>query len=352
VVEAKEATDSQAFQKNRSQSPGLTLKDLRAIEANLEAEALTARKRIRPRRMIPKPERDLPVIHGVTPAYRRIAAVAVSQGRFLDDDDETHAEPVCVLGSGARTSLFGAEDPLGRYVKADEQWLRVVGVVASQVSLEAGAAGLETEDRNNVIYVPLRTALVRLEDSNARIKDEIDGILLRLPEDADPISAGDVIHGILDASHRHAGDFSIVVPAQLLAEQKRTRRLFEAVMGALASISLLVGGIGIMNIMLATVLERTREIGVRRAVGARRRDIVRQFLVEAVLISAGGGLVGIVCGAGLSRIVAWVAGWSTIVTLGSIALAFLVSMTVGLVFGIFPAAKASRLDPVEAIRYE
>jgi len=144
----------------------------------------------------------------------------------------------------------------------------------------------------------------------------------------------------------------VIVPAELLAEQKRTERLFNAVMVAIASISLLVGGIGIMNIMLASILERTREIGVRRAVGARQSDIIRQFVVEAILISFVGGSFGIVFGFVMSRLIALLAGWSTIVTASSILLAFIVSISVGLVFGIYPAVKAARLDPVEAIRYE
>ena len=144
----------------------------------------------------------------------------------------------------------------------------------------------------------------------------------------------------------------MVVPAQLMAEQKKTQRVFEYVMVALASISLLVGGIGIMNIMLASILERTREIGIRRALGARRADIVRQFLVEATLISLVGGSIGVLVGVTMSRLIAFLAGWSTIVTMSSVLLAFAVSVTVGLVFGLFPATKAAGLDPVEAIRYE
>jgi len=157
---------------------------------------------------------------------------------------------------------------------------------------------------------------------------------------------------VLNNSHHSAGDFSLIVPAELLAEQKRTERLFNAVMVAIASISLLVGGIGIMNIMLASILERTREIGVRRAVGARQSDIVRQFVIEATMISFVGGTLGIGFGFFMSRLIAWLAGWSTIVTVSSIVPAFAVSITVGLVFGIYPAVKAARLDPVEAIHYE
>jgi putative ABC transport system permease protein len=161
-----------------------------------------------------------------------------------------------------------------------------------------------------------------------------------------------IVRAILESSHHGASDYSVIVPAELLAEQRRTERLFTIVMVAIASISLLVGGIGIMNIMLASILERTREIGVRRAVGARRSDIVRQFVIEATMISFVGGTFGIVFGFLMSRMIAWLAGWSTIVTVSSILLASIVSISVGLIFGIYPAVKAAGLDPVEAIRYE
>src|SRR5262249_11806412 len=166
------------------------------------------------------------------------------------------------------------------------------------------------------------------------------------------ISTADVVRSLLNISHRDAGDFSVIVPAELLAQQQRTQRVFDLVMVAIASISLLVGGIGIMNIMLASILERTREIGIRRAIGARQKDVVRQFLLEAVLTSLLGGIIGIGFGFGMSRLVAWLAGWSTVTTFSSILLAFLFSVSVGLLFGIYPARKAARLDPVEAIRYE
>ena len=205
---------------------------------------------------------------------------------------------------------------------------------------------------NNLIYVPLNAAIFRLENTYSEMRDEIDGIYLNLKDSNQLVPSSQVVRAILDSSHHDASDFSIIVPAELLAEQKRTERLFSAVMVAIASISLLVGGIGIMNIMLASILERTREIGVRRAVGARQSDIVRQFVIEAIMISFAGGTFGIVFGFGMSRLIAVLAGWSTIVTAPSILLAFLVSISVGLIFGIYPAMKAARLDPVEAIRYE
>ena len=160
------------------------------------------------------------------------------------------------------------------------------------------------------------------------------------------------VRGILSASHRGTDDYSIIVPAELLAEQQRTKRIFDIVMVALASISLLVGGIGIMNIMLASVLERTPEIGLRRAIGARQTDIIRQFVIETTLIAVVGGMLGLILGIAMSRLIASFAGWSTIVTSGSVLLAFSVSVLVGLVFGVYPAMKAARLDPVQALHYE
>lgn len=353
IVEAKETTEWQAHQKVRKISPGLTFQDYRVIRDDVgDVIAATPRKRMTPTKTIPKSQLDPPTIYGVDPIYLNIAGLHVLNGRFFTDDDETHAAPVCVLGAAARSSLFGSADPVGQYVKTNETWFRVIGVVSPQLSSQTDVPGILSQDANNIMYVPLNSALLRLEDTYSDVRDEIDGIYLNIRESADMTSVAQVVRAILDSSHHSAGDFSVIVPAELLAEQKRTERLFNAVMVAIASISLLVGGIGIMNIMLASILERTREIGVRRAVGARQRDIIRQFVVEAVLISFLGGSFGIVFGFIMSRLIAWLAGWSTIVTASSILLAFMVSITVGLVFGIYPAVKAARLDPVEAIRYE
>jgi putative ABC transport system permease protein len=352
IVEAKESNDWQAKQKVRQISPGLTFQDLRTILANTTGvEESTARKRFTPSKMIPKSQQDMPVIYGVTPAYQQIVNLRVVTGRFFDAEEDARAAAVCVLGEGASANLFGQQEAVGKYVKVNEQWFHVIGVVGPQLSAQTPLAGLPSQDLNNLIYVPLYAAMLRLEGTYSEIRDEIDGIYLHLDARDDSFLTAEVVRSILNVSHHNAGDFSVIVPAELLAEQRSTQRIFEIVMVAIAAISLLVGGIGIMNIMLAGILERTHEIGVRRAVGARQSDISRQFLVEALLISFVGGVTGIFFGIGISRLIAWLAGWSTIVTLTSILLAFLVSAAVGLVFGIYPAMKAARLDPVEALRY-
>ena len=179
----------------------------------------------------------------------------------------------------------------------------MIGVVRPQIAMQGEAAGLPAQDQNNVIYVPLMSAIMRIEDALGYYKDEIDGIYIGMAGDERVAPAGIQVRGLLDTTHNGAGDFSIIVPAELLAQQERTKRLFEFVMVAIASISLLVGGIGIMNIMLASVTERTREIGVRRAVGARKVDVIRQFLIETTLITISGGLAGTMVGIGLSRLV-------------------------------------------------
>ena len=353
IVEAKETTEWQAHSKIRKISPGLTFQDYRVIRDDVgDLVASTPRKRMTPSKTIPKSLEDVPAVYGVNPSYIEIAGLHLLEGRFFDQDEENRGASVCVLGAAAKSSLFGASNPIDQYLKVNEQWFRVIGVAGPQLSSRTEVAGLPAQDLNNIVYVPLNAAILRLEESYSDVRDEIDGIYLNLRENADMPAAAQAVRAILNSSHHDAGDFSIIVPAELLAEQQRTERLFNVVMVAIASISLLVGGIGIMNIMLASILERTREIGVRRAVGARQSDIVRQFVVEAMLISFGGGIIGIAFGFAMSRLIALLAGWSTVVTTSSIALAFLVSISVGLVFGIYPATKAARLDPVEAIRHE
>jgi putative ABC transport system permease protein len=353
IVEAREASSWEQLQQVRKISPGLTFQDYRVIQANLNnITASTPRKRFTPAKLMPRPQGDTPVVYGVTPGYVSIGNLSVVAGRFFDDAETEAGAALAVLGEGAAASIFGTEDPVGRYVKVNDQWFQVIGVAGPQLTVQTDVAGLPAQDRNNLIYVPLYAAIFRLEDGQSQYKDEIDGIYIQLRA-SDEIPAGAaLLRGLLNVSHGEAKDFTIVSPAELLAEQRRTQRIFEMVMVAIASISLLVGGIGIMNIMLASVMERTREIGVRRAIGAKRRDVIRQFLIETTIISLAGGVLGVIVGVGLSQMIGYFAGWSTIVTTTSIVLAFFVSVAIGLVFGLYPAIRAAGLDPVKALHYE
>ncbi len=353
IVEAREAADNQALQQVRQISAGLTFADKRAIEATVgDISAASARKRFVPSKTLPRAQGDIPAVFGVSAIFQEIGGLTMSRGRFFTEDEEQAAAAVAVLGQSAATALFGGENPIDRYVKFNDEWFRVIGVAAPRLAVQGDVGGMPAQDSNNVAYVPISAAILRMEDSQASLRDEIDAIYLRLASDDRVTAAGTLVRGLLDTTHRGAGDFTVIVPAELLAQQQQTKRLFQFVMVAIASISLLVGGIGIMNIMLASVMERTREIGVRRAVGATRRDVIRQFLVETTLITVTGGLAGTVVGILLSQLVAYLAGWDTVVTVTSVVVACVVSVSVGIVFGLYPAARAAGLDPVSALHYE
>jgi putative ABC transport system permease protein len=353
IVESVEAVDFNALQAVRQISSGLSFRDFRAIETTVQGiVAMTPRKRFKPNKVFPKISQDLPTLLGVGATYPQIYTVKLVEGRFFTAEENAASAPVCVLGEKAKVNLLGYGEAVGSQVKINDTWLRVIGVMGSQAAADSDVEGLQASDKNNQVMAPLNTVLRRFEDSSSFLKDEIDGIFIRVAPDVDSIQTAEVVRAILTATHKDAGDFSVIVPAGLLEERRRTQFIFEVVMICIAGISLLVGGIGIMNIMLATVLERTREIGIRRAMGARQSDIIRQFLIEAVLISIVGGLIGIAAGFGASRVIALIAGYATLVTAISIAVAFGVSVFVGLVFGVYPAVQAARLDPIEAIRYE
>ncbi|MBK7926248.1 MAG: ABC transporter permease [Bryobacterales bacterium] len=353
LIEAKEAVDRNELQSRRLISPGLTFRDFRAIAENVGGiQALTPRKRFKPQKVLPKTANESPMLIGVEPSYLEIQSLKVVEGRFFTEQENRDSIPVCVLGESAKVNLLGYDSAVGKFVKVNDTWLQVIGVLAPQAGADTEVEGLEVVNRNNLVISPMNTVMRRFEDNNSYLKDEIDGIYIKVKEGTDSIETAGVVTAILTATHKDAGDFTVVVPAGLLEQRRRTLGIFNIVMICIAGISLLVGGIGIMNIMLATVLERTREIGIRRAIGAKQADIIRQFLTEAVLISIVGGLIGIAFGFSLSWIIAAAAGWSTVVTTTSIAVAFTVSVGIGLLFGIYPAMQAAKLDPIEAIRYE
>ena len=353
IVESHEATDRDTLQAVRAISPGLTFRDFRAISENVPGlEAITPRKKFKPSKVMPKTSQELPGLIGVLPNYMEINSLRLTEGRFFNQDENDSSAPVCVLGEDAKVNLLGYDPAVGKFIKVNDTWLQVIGVLTQQATSDSDEAGVAAMNRNNLVISPLNTVMRRFEDSTSYLRDEIDGMYMKVKTGFDSIQTANVVRALLTATHKDAGDFEIIVPAGLLEQKKQTQFIFNIVMICIAGISLLVGGIGIMNIMLATVLERTREIGIRRAIGARQADILRQFLSEAVLISIAGGLVGIFFGWALSQVIASAAGWSTVVTFSSIAIAFGVSVFIGLLFGIYPAVQAAKLDPIEAIRYE
>ena len=353
LIDSRPATSQEELQQRRRSSPGLSDRDSRILQANIEdLEIQSARRSLHPARVLPKPSRDIPELYGVRPAYSIIHSLHLAEGKFFDESDDAASATVCVLGETAKVNLLGYGAAIGKFVKVNDTWLEVVGVLHEQLMAGSQNSGGAMQDINNIVYIPINTFQYRFWDQSSGLKDDLDGIELRLKSDADSIEVAKVVTAVLNSTHHNVQDFSVTIPAALLAQQKRTQTIFTYVMVAIAAISLLVGGIGIMNIVLATVLERTREIGIRRSIGARRFDIVRQFLTESVLISVGGGLLGIGFGFFLAWLIAQTAEWKTIVTPPSVIIAFSVSVAVGVVFGIYPAVKASQINPIDALRYE
>jgi putative ABC transport system permease protein len=353
LIDTRQALSQEELQQRRRSSPGLSARDVRILRTNVEAiETLSDRRSIHPQRVLPKPSRDVPELYGVRPSYRIIHSLRLAEGKFFDEADDDRSATVCVLGETAKVNLLGYDPAVGKYIKVNDTWLEVVGVLQEQIMAGSQSSGGAMQDINNIVYIPLNAMQYRFWDQSANLRDELDGIELRLKAGADSIEVAKVVTAVLNSTHHNTQDFTVTIPAALLAQQQRTQTIFTYVMVAIAAISLLVGGIGIMNIVLATVMERTREIGVRRATGARRFDILRQFLTESVLISVAGGVLGIAFGFFLAWLIARTAEWKTIVTTASVVIAFGVSVLVGVVFGIYPAMKASEISPIEALRYE
>ncbi len=352
VVRAKTFKDED-LQEIRRRSAGLSARDAAAIaEAVPGVSAVAPRVRIDPYKVLsPEGRAQAPAVYGVVPAQAELSHLAVADGRFLDALDERSHAQVCVIGPAVREQLFGYGPALGRRLKVNDVWLEVVGVLA--VADGAGGdsfEGVTVGSPANEIYLPASTAERKFE--RPVLRSPLDEIVVRLDGGVRGSQAAVPIGDLLARLHAGAADYEVVVPEALLAQSRRTQRLFDLVMGCIAGISLLVGGIGIMNIMLATVLERTHEIGLRRAVGARRGDIRFQFVVESFAISLTGGAAGVVAGIAIARAIAALAGWQTLVTGTAILLSTGVAMAVGLASGIYPATRAASLDPIDALRYE
>jgi putative ABC transport system permease protein len=332
----------------RKKSLGVSLRDGEAIlEAVPNTELVLPRVEVKAYKILAPGTKTKGKVFGLSARYHDVATVKLSQGRFFDARDERDHAQVCVIGEEIRRNLFGYGEALGKSLKVNDVWLEVIGVMASEPGGSSDAtAGSTTAE----IWMPISTAMRKFDRDP--LDAPVDELLVRVKEGVSTRAVAELMKPLAERLHGGVDDYEVVVPEALLEQRKQTQRIFNIVMGSIAGISLLVGGIGIMNIMLASVMERTREIGIRRAIGARKSDIRNQFVVESFTISILGGFAGVVIGVVLAKLVAAYAGWPTVITAGSLLLSTGVSIAVGLMSGIYPATRAAELNPIEALRYE
>ncbi|MGN6741458.1 ABC transporter permease [Dyella sp.] len=350
IVEAK-TQDADSLKETRARSLGLTVADARAaLEVVPAAEDYAVEKSVRRWDVFSDVGRSEAGVSGISPGYFKLASLRVTAGRALDANDDKRLAAVAVLGAQAAHELFPDGKPLNRLIKVNQVWLRVVGVLADRDLGKDQFEGVALGADADRVFVPLGSARARFRFQP--MEDEIDRFMLRL-KNPDQLAVGVRVLGqVLDQRHAGAADYRMVVPQQLYRQNQKTQRIFSIVMGSIAGVSLLVGGIGIMNIMLANVLERRREIGLLRAIGARRQDIVARFLREAVVICASGALIGLLFGALLAYAIAAFAGWQVAWEPFGILASVLACLLIGIAFSIYPARQAAALDPIAAIRDE
>ena len=343
--------DDDTLKETRARSLGLSIADARAALAVVPgAEAFAAEKPVKTHSVFSDYASGEAQASGVSADWFALSSLQVARGRALTAQDEDALAPVAVLGHQAATALFPRVDPLGKRVKVNHVWLEVIGVLADRDLGQDDFEGVQLGSESNRIYVPLASARARFRFQPQ--EDEVDRFLLRL-DDPQRLAAGaGVLAAVLDQRHAGMADYQLIVPQQLFQQHQQTQRIFQVVMGAIAGVSLLVGGIGIMNIMLANVLERRREIGLLRALGARRRDVIAQFLREATVICIAGALLGLVFGGVLAYLIATFAGWQVAWAPLPILLSAGFCAVVGLGFGVYPARQAAQLDPIAALRHD
>lgn len=285
-------------------------------------------------------------IVGTVPDYKDVYQIILKKGRFLSKKDLNKKNRVCILGMDVKKNLFSFQNPVGAMIKINEEWYWVIGWLENKNIPKIKGDILKTHDTNKDIYIPLSTAFLSLGRGNA-----IEEIAIKAIDSTRLTELSQTIRSILDRSHNNVKDYEVVIPRELLKQSQRSRHIFNIFMACIAGISLLVGGIGIMNIMLATVTERTKEIGIRRAVGASQKDIIRQFLTESVLLTLAGGIAGVVLGSFSAYMISQWVQWKAIVSFEAVILAFIVSGMVGIIFGIYPAYKGAKMDPIVALQY-
>jgi putative ABC transport system permease protein len=343
-------TGEQAEEAEKKLSKGLSYLDGQLIRTNLpNITGVTPLKFVEIEVMRGNKESSGRVV-GTDETYEWVTNFHPSEGRFITTLDVQDAKRVCVIGAEIRDELFGYRRPTGRRIKIGDSWFTVVGVMEAKTLKDDKASIIKLRNLNKDIYIPITTALKRFTDGDHPTL--LEEIAIQVRNENEVVTTSEVVKRILSRTHNGVNDYEIIIPAELLAQSQKTQRVFNIVMGSIAAISLLVGGIGIMNIMLASVTERTKEIGIRRALGATERDILGQFLHETVLVSATGGMIGVILGAIMAKSINLFAGWDTVISLYSVVISFGISALVGVIFGIYPARQAAKMNPIAALRFE
>jgi putative ABC transport system permease protein len=352
IIESKEYP-SEELVEIREESLGLSMGDINAALATLPfVEGYSASKKIKVHDIYSDFRKSQAEVPGVTLSYFEHANLKLSAGRLLNESDNDKISQVAVLGFDAAMELFpemanNTEDMLNQYVKVNHVWLKVVGVLSPPPGDKNEFQGVKIGGDRYRIFLPLSTSVEKF--SNDLLTSELDSVKLNIAKTSDPVIASKAVEQLIQLRHGGLEDYTLVIPAALLEQQKQTQQIFNIVMACVAGISLLVGGIGIMNIMLANVMERTKEIGLLRAVGATQEDIKQQFIAESFAISVLGGILGIVFGLVLSEIIGFYSGWAVSWSIPAIFLSLSICMIVGVGFGVFPAIKASKLNPIDAL---
>jgi len=350
LVEARDF-DEDTLREIREHSVGLSLSDVRAIKQTLpNVEGVSAEKKVKAWNLFSRQASSDAQVLAVSPEYFELASLKFAQGKPIDSNDNKYYAQVAVLGAQAARSLFPEGKPLGQRVKINHLWVKVIGVLEDKDLGKDEFQGVSLGGDRNRVFIPLDTAHKRLKFE--LLESELDGIRLKLDKNADPQLSALTVNHLLSRRHGEENDYEIIIPAALLKQQQQTQRIFTIVMSAIAGISLLVGGIGIMNIMLATVLERTKEIGLLRALGARKRDIQVQFLLESATVAGLGAFIGVFFGLLLAFIIQQFAGWPAGWSMMAIVLSVSICLLTGVGFGWYPARQAAALDPIRALHAE
>lgn len=362
-------------------SPGLSMKDIEAIKNIVPSVKRITPEIIANSFVVQNGKRVAAKVIGVSNDYFDVYNIQLEKGNLFSEEQVENGMPICIIGANIMAKIFSDTDPIDQYLKFGHVWLKVVGVLEkSDVNLSAADnAGVNLVNDN--VFIPAQTMLLRYKNralinskslsggsgfgggfffsfsgGNSKTTssnyNQLDKIIVQVQETEQLTLTTEIVSRMLLRRHMEVKDYEITVPELLLKQQQRTKDIFNIVLGAIASISLIVGGIGIMNIMFATVMERIKEIGIRLALGAKKADIIAQFLSEAILISVSGGLIGVFFGFVFSSLITKFAGILTIISPGSIIVAFGVSAMIGVIFGISPAKRAAERDPIESLRYE